>query len=98
MPNTAGTMMKTSRSVNHTVKEMPRSMQISPSKGKRYDSMAVETWTSEHSHTGTADCTAFRASVSEAGAETRPSWAQLQLQLCLLWTPGGKIQAKELKI
>lgn len=34
-PRIAGTMMNTSRRVSHTVKEMPRSIQIRLSKGKR---------------------------------------------------------------
>lgn len=34
-PKIAGTMMNTRRRVNHTVKEMPKSIQIRLSKGKR---------------------------------------------------------------
>lgn len=43
-PKIAGTMMNTKRRVHHTVKEMPKSIQIRLSKGKRQDSILTKTW------------------------------------------------------
>lgn len=48
-PKMAGTMIKTRRRVNHTVKEMPSSMQIRLSKGTRKEAI-LQNQAEPHTH------------------------------------------------